>query len=86
MNRLVKMVESQFRFEKDPPVSEWSEGLVLPKQMSPRSPGPLSWRSRPWARAILDCGHADSGVRKCDLSIAVQMAKTTMMVIIAAYR
>jgi hypothetical protein len=34
----------------------------------------------------LDCGHADSGVRKCDLSIAVQMAKTTMMVIIAAYR
>lgn len=87
MNRLSQLIEPHFRFEKDPLVSAWSEGgLVLPKEMSPRSPGPLSWRARPWARPIMDCAHADSGVRKCDLSIAVQMGKTTMMAVIACYR
>ncbi len=87
MSRLSRSVLPHFVFDKAPMPSQWcEENLVIPKKMSPRSPGPLSLRSRPWARPILDCWHPDSGVRRINVAIAVQMAKTTLMSLGVVYR
>lgn len=67
--------------------SAWAESnLALPRKMSPGAPGPISFAARPWVRPILDTWHAESGVRKCDVAIAVQMTKTTVLAVGAGYR
>lgn len=87
MNRLGAMVAEMFRFDRAPGPSEWCEkNLTLPRVMSPNGHGPFSLHSRPWARPILDQWHAESGTRKVDVAIAVQMAKTTTMCAGICYR
>jgi len=87
MSRLANLVLPHFNFDAAPMPSEWAESnLVIPKKMSPNSPGQFSLDSRPWARFILDKFHPDSGARRCDVAIAVQMAKTTLMTVGCAYR
>lgn len=87
MNKLVDSVAPSFGLGKDPLPSEFLEAnAVIPKKMSPRSPGKLSFRSTPWAREIIDQWHPESGSRSVTVAIAVQMAKTTMMVLGMAYR
>jgi len=87
MSRLGILVADHFRFARPPQPSEWAESnLRIPAKMSPGNPGPFSLNSRPWARPILDTWHPESGVRKCDVAIAVQMAKTTNMIVGICYR
>lgn len=87
MNKLVSSVSPSFGLTRDPLPSEYLEGrIIIPKKMSPRSPGKLSLRATPWAREILDTWHAESGVRSVTLAIAVQMIKTTLMVLGMVYR
>lgn len=87
MSKLVPLAAPFFRFDRPPPVAEWCEGnLVIPRKMSPGAPGKLSLSSRPWARPILETWHPESGVRSCTVAVAVQMAKTTMMVLGSSYR
>ena len=88
MNRCAQAVAPLFDFSATPDrPSVWmEENLVLPALMSPRSPGPLSFRTVPWAREILDQWHPESGTRKCSVAIAVQMIKTTMMTLGMCYR
>ncbi len=87
MNKLVSSVAPAFGLARDPLPSEYLEGrIIIPKKMSPRSPGKLSFRSTPWAREILNTWHPESGVRSVTLAIAVQMLKTTLMVLGMVYR
>jgi len=87
MSRLGKQVKPSFRFDLSPQPSKWcEENLIIPRKMSPRSAGKLSLRSTPWARPILDCWHPESGVRRCNVAIAVQMLKTFLMCLGITYR
>jgi phage terminase large subunit GpA-like protein len=87
MNRLASIVAPHFRFDRAPSVTDWAEkNLRLPPEMSPRSHGPFSVRSRPWARELLEVWHPESGVRKCDVAAGVQITKTTSMVVGICYR
>lgn len=87
MNKLVTTVAPAFGLARDPLPSDYLEGnIIIPKKMSPRTPGKLSFRSTPWAREILNNWHAESGVRSVTLAIAVQMMKTTLMVLGMVYR
>ena len=65
MNRCAQAVAPLFDFSATPDrPSVWmEENLVLPALMSPRSPGPLSFRTVPWAREILDQWHPERGTR-----------------------
>lgn len=87
MNKLVSSTAPVFGLGRDPQPAEFLEGNVqIPRKMSPRAPGKLSLRGTPWAREILNDWHPESGVRSCTVAIAVQMAKTTIMVLGMAYR
>lgn len=76
-----------FRFDAKPAVTEWLEkNIVLPREMSPRTPGPFSTRARPMMRPILECWHPGSGVRNCTVTAGTQMLKTTIQVLGVVYR
>lgn len=87
MNRWPGMVAPFFRFDRAPGVTEWAErNLVIPREMSPRSPGPFSTDGRPWAREMLEPWHPESGVEKFDAAAGVQIFKTTAIAIGVGYR
>ena len=87
MNKLITSVAPSFGLARDPSPSEFLEGnIIIPKKMSPRTPGKLSLRATPWAREILNNFHPESGTRSVTVAIAVQMMKTTMMVLGMVYR
>jgi len=87
MNRLASIVAPHFRFDRPPSVTDWAEGnLVIPREMSPRSPGPFSIRGREWQRELLEPWHPESGIRRFDVCCGAQVTKTTAMVIGGCYR
>ena len=88
MSQPSSMIRSDFLFELVPKVTDWLEAnLVIPPEMSPKSPGPVRTNKRPCMRPILDCWHPDSGVRRCVFTGAAQDGgKTTTMTMGAAFR
>ncbi len=78
---------SMFRLQKRPAVVPWLEAnIVIPRKMSPNSPGPFRTAGRPFQRPILECWHPDSGVNHCSVSAGTQLLKTTMMTLGISYR
>lgn len=87
MNRLAAIVAPHFNFDRSPGVTDWAEkNLIIPREMSPRSPGPFSTASRPWSKEVLDPWHPESGVERMDLAAGVQIFKTTALAIGVGYR
>lgn len=87
MSKLAPTLRQIFRFDVQPGVVEWLEkNVVIPREMSPRTPGPFSTRSRPIMRPILECWHPGSGVRRCVVTAGTQMLKTTGLALGAVYR
>ena len=87
MSKIAPILRQIFRFDVQPGVVEWLEkNIVIPREMSPRTPGPFSTRSRPIMRPILECWHPGSGVRNCTVTAGTQMLKTTGLVLGAIYR
>jgi phage terminase large subunit GpA-like protein len=87
VNRCAEIVRPRLRFTRPPEPAAWAEAtLTIPREMSPGSPGRLSFDTRPFARPILNCWHPESGVRKCDAALAVQMVKSTLIAVGTSYR
>lgn len=86
-NRLASRLRDDIRFEIPPDVTDWLEAnIVIPAQMSPRTPGPFRTASRPFMRSVFDCFHPFSGVRACTFAGAAQDAgKTTVMTLGEVY-
>lgn len=87
-NRLASILRDDVVFEKAPSVTDWLEAnIVIPPEMSPKSPGPFRIHARPFMREVLECWHPFSGVRSCTFAGAAQdAAKTTTMVGGMVYR
>lgn len=82
------MIREDLRFDVQPEVVAWLEAnIVLPPEMSPKSPGPFRTHKRPFMRPVLECWHPNSGVRQCTFTGAAQDAgKTTALTLGAGYR
>jgi phage terminase large subunit GpA-like protein len=86
-NRLAESLKQSFRFDVQPSVVRWLEdNISIPAEMSPRTPGKFSTRSRPFMRDVLECWHPDSGVRSCTVAGGSQLLKTTVLVLGVCYR
>jgi phage terminase large subunit GpA-like protein len=86
MSVIATALREDFNLSAAPSVTEFCEHLTLPAKMAPAAPGPFSLRRRPIMRPILECGHPQSGVRKCFTTGGAQVLKTTGNVLIVAYR
>jgi DNA-directed RNA polymerase subunit RPC12/RpoP len=86
MNRTQALL-SEFLAPASPGVVEWLESnIYLPRKFSPRGFGKFSTRGRPFQKTILECFHPNSGVSDCVVSGGTQLAKTTILLLGAAYR
>jgi len=80
-------VLGMFRTQRRKAVVPWlEENIILPRKMAPNSAGPFRTASRPFQRPILECFNPESGINECGVSAGVQIAKTTMLTLGAAYR
>ncbi|MCG3206282.1 MAG: hypothetical protein KCHDKBKB_03016 [Elusimicrobia bacterium] len=76
-----------FRRSKRLAVVPWLEqNIILPRKMAPNSAGPFRTATRPFQRPILECFNPESAINECGVSAGVQIAKTTMLTLGAAYR